>query len=316
VNILVTGSAGFLGNWLVQDLQINGHHVIGLDQQEEFISNEFIHHDLKWPIENANYQFDICIHLASWVGGFLFNASQTSLIESEVLLLKNLKNFCDRSNCKRIIFTSSVNVFENSGVQEEGPLQIHDQKTPYAIGKARCEEFIATTFEEFTIIRPTNFFGDAQPRLRKSFGESHVIPDLLFKIKEKEIIEVFGNGEQVRNFMHIADVSDLILRLLNATSISYIHLRSNLFLTIRELAEDLKNFSNSSKKIHYMPQYLKYEPDQITRFSIATAESLEWRPKIQSLQEGLRLSRATIKNPERARIAEKITLQRELVSAF
>jgi hypothetical protein len=65
-----------------------------------------------------------------------------------------------------------------------------------------------------------------------------------------------------------------------------------------------------------MPQYLKYEPDQITRFSIATAESLEWRPKIQSLQEGLRLSRATIKNPERARIAEKITLQRELVSAF
>lgn len=287
MKILVTGSAGFLGQWFVRDLRLANHHVIGIDRNPEIESHQFIQHDLRAPVVGQKLDFDVCIHLASSVGGFLFNAHDSNLIETEILVLKNLKQLCAQSNCSRLIFASSMNVFENSGVQEEGPLKVRDQKTPYAMAKVQAESYIADHFENFSIFRPTNFFGPEQPRSGHAYGESHVIPDLLQKIREQETIEVFGDGNQIRNFIHIFDVSNFILLLLKNPQTTYAHLRSDLFLSIGELARQLLLFSNSSKQVRYLVDYLKYEPVKISNFPILAASALGWRPQIQSIQDGL-----------------------------
>jgi nucleoside-diphosphate-sugar epimerase len=170
----------------------------------------------------------------------------------------------------------------------EGPV-LQNQQTPYARAKAQAEHTIATLFDRFTIIRPTNYFGADQPRRLKSVGESHVIPDLLHKIHSEPALEILGDGSQIRNFIHVSDVSNFIQAALQTDAPRYVNLRSNLFLSIRELAIQLLEWSKKEKELKFAPQFLKYEPQPIKDFSLETAQSLGWTPKIQSLFEGLAL---------------------------
>ena len=179
MNILVTGSAGFLGREVVGLLQRVGHRVIGIDLQNEAYSEIFYHHDLRTKLERPIEPFDLCIHLASEVGGFLFNATQSSLLENELCILDGVTDLCAIGGCRRIIYTSSINVFEVSGGFEHASLKEQNQRTPYAIAKARTEAEIEKRFDEFVIIRPTNLFGSHQVKHIGPVGISHVIPDLL-----------------------------------------------------------------------------------------------------------------------------------------
>lgn len=291
--ILLTGSSGFLGTWLRADLKEAGHTVFGIDQVSREGSPQeldaFFKRDLRADIFDLP-DFDLCIHLASGAGGFLQNFRDQSLLESELEMLQQLQRLCKQVRCDRIIFTSSINVFEDSEILDEGSLSVNNQKTPYSKAKAACEKFIEKEFKDFSILRPTNFFGPDQPKPSDTFGESHVIPDLLRKIREQEVVEVFGDGEQIRNFIHISDVAKFIVKMVENDSLRYVNLRSDLFLSIQELTHQLMSFLTISKPIQFLPQYLVYEPRPVSRFSINAARELQWHCQIHSLVEGLDLS--------------------------
>jgi UDP-glucose 4-epimerase len=293
--VFVTGCSGFLGRWLCDELLDLGHEVYGLDIKlspgcSERL-NQFYHHDLRLPLLGAIPDFDFVIHLASGAGGFLKNAHDSSLVDSEQQMLRQVKEIHVKSKAKRLIYTSSVNVFEATGVQNEGPLTVFDQKTPYAQAKAEAERTIQNEFDRFSILRPTNYFGPFQVRQSDTFGESHVIPDLIDKIQTQNVLEVFGDGTQIRNFIHLSDVSDFIIRSLDSEDSSFTHLRSGLFLTIKDLALQLLTLLKSEKEIRFSPQYLRYEPFPISNFPMESALQRGWEPQVSSLKEGLEFFR-------------------------
>ncbi len=286
MKILVTGSAGFLASSLIPLLKSRGHKVIGLDRKNETISDEFICHDLLKPLTITDLAFDVCIHLASAVGGFLFNATQSNLISSEIQILRNLKIAMTRTKAKDFIFTSSMNVFEMSP-PKEGPLNDFSQKTSYAQAKAQAELFISNHFKNFKIIRPTNFFGPDQPRVSSSIGFSHVIPDLIYKLQTESRLEVLGDGSQIRNFIHLSDVSEFIFLLLSTNRSDYFNIRSEIFISIHDLALRLMKFLGIQKEIIFRPEYMRYEPLSLPNFSLESAHGLEWRCKVSDLNLGL-----------------------------
>ncbi len=287
MRVLVTGSAGFLASWLIPTLQNAGHHVIGVDRINESISTERITHDLQIPLTDK-MQFDSCIHLASSVGGFLFNAKQRDLLATEEIIAHNIIQLCHRSNCENFIFLSSINVFENSQIPDEhGELKVFNQKTPYAQSKARIEVLLQSQFDNLMILRPTNFFAAQQPRNHHEVGKSHVIPDLLHKIHTAEFLEILGDGNQLRNFIHLSDISNFIVKNIARPGLQHLNLRSDLFLTILELARSLMEITGIHKKITYRPEYLQYEPVQISRFCQRRPRQLGWAPKIDSIAWGL-----------------------------
>lgn len=291
-SILLTGSSGFLGRVLSERLLEQGHRVIGVDlfrpEMQAHKNFQFICHDLRRPGLSLKRSFDLCVHLASGAGGFLRNSTQLELVQDELLILQQLKKLCELAFCNRMIFFSSMNVFENSEIGQEAALQCRDQVTPYAQAKALAESFIENEFQNFSIVRPTNFFGHDQPHYNRPFGEAHVIPDLIRKMREQDYIEVFGDGSQIRNFLHVSDISNLVLLLMATGDVRYVHLRSDLFLSIRDLVDELKTIYNCSKPVRFLSRYLRYEPKPISRFQTKAAEQLGWTPQISSLQEGLR----------------------------
>lgn len=288
MNILVTGSAGFLGTQVSQKLKELGHHVIGLDLKPDLIANQSITTDLRLCSANALPNFDLCIHLASGAGGILHNTEKHDLIKNEMTMMHSLKALCNHHGCKSIIFTSSINVFENNGLFHHDSLATADQQTPYSQAKHACEKFIENEFQEFTIIRPTNLFGANQQRNNQAkTGESHVIPDLLHKIKTQDKLEIWGDGNQVRNFLHVSDAAQFITLNLQAAGQNHYSLRSNLQLTIKDVAVKLMAFLGQQRPMTFKKEYLKLEPHAITLFNISKPIACGWQPLITSFEKGM-----------------------------
>ena len=212
MKVLVTGSAGFVGKEMVTMLKDNGHHVIGIDINPDHLSDEFYQHDLT-IVFNKKLDFDVCIHLASSVGGILFNVEKADIITYNNLINKNVLNIMTENNCDHLVFFSSINVFESNNKFTHAKIDGLDQMSGYALSKAIGELFFANWIKNLMVIRPTNIFGKSQMRMHEKFGESHVIPDLQRKIEiALDEIEVFGDGSQVRNFIHVQDVVRFVVK--------------------------------------------------------------------------------------------------------
>lgn len=290
MNILVTGSAGFLGSYLVKLLQQNGHQVIGVDLLYHETRPPFYKCDILDGLNLECGTIDLCIHCASQVGGIVHNSTCQELPEYELALLKQVKGFLKKKSCDRVIYLSSINVFENNGLYHHQSLEDLDQTTEYAKAKYKGEKFVEENFSTYLILRPTNLFGQSQTCLLDAdTGHNHVIPELIHKIKTQKTVEVFGDGTQQRNFLHVKDLCELILMLIHFKKTSYYSVRSNLILSIADLAKELLMYYNKKKPIEYVPSYLKYEKAPIQNFNIDVLQSLGWTPKIDSIAEGLKL---------------------------
>ena len=144
--------------------------------------------------------------------------------------------------------------------------------------------FFSSWIENLTIIRPTNIFGKSQMKSHAKFWESHVIPDLLTKIAEaQDAIEVFWDGSQIRNFIHVDDINEFLLQILSLEWQYFFNLRSDILLSIGELAHELIEFSRKQVKIKFLPEFMKYEQMKICNFNTSYIESFGFRKVVDSI---------------------------------
>jgi len=287
MHILVTGSAGFVGSDIIPKLQALGHIITGIDIAEENQSDKFYLHDLTKPINIDNVKYDLCIHLASAVGGILFNIKQENIISFNEKINNTVIDICKQTMCSKIIFFSSINVYETGQPYQHAALQEINQKSFYALSKAKSEQQIERKIENIMIIRPTNIFGKNQIRKHNSYGESHVIPDLLKKIETEACLEVFGDGTQIRNFVHVSDLNEFIIKNMYFTGKQYFNIRSNITINITELTCELLKYTQSNKEIKYKREYMKYEIFKISEFDMTFPVKLGWVQKIKNIAQGL-----------------------------
>lgn len=284
MRILVTGSAGFVGKELVRILKKDNHFVIGLDIKEENQSDIFFQHDLTTSF-GEEIKFDLCIHLASSVGWILFNTEKVDIIKYNNLINKYTLEILKKNGCNRMIFFSSINVFEWKNEFPHAKLTGLDQQSSYALSKGMSEMFFSSWIENLIVIRPTNIFWKSQIKNHSKFGESHVIPDLLIKISTaSEWIEVFGDGKQIRNFLHVEDIIEFLLLILSFEGQYYLNLRSDILISIGMLAEELIQFSQKTLHIDYLPEFMKYEQMNIENFDIEIPRALWFAPRIDSIK--------------------------------
>lgn len=288
-NVLVTGAAGFIGQYLCEYLISCGMNVIGIDKRKVSANFDMICHDLTQPFP-MQIQADVCVHLASSVGGILFNHSAAAdMLEYNEAINRTVVDICKKNKCARLIFFSSINVFENDSSFAHESILIKPSVTPYAKSKAGGEKLYADLFDNFIAIRPTNVFGKRQTRTHGMVGESHVIPDLIDKINENEIVQVLGDGTQLRNFVHVMDVVRFVDKMIRVDGIHYFNLRSNLTITIAILAQQLAKALGKSVRFQFDSSYMKYETFQIINFDLAPAIKFGWNAEIHNLASGLQV---------------------------
>jgi len=276
VDIAVTGGSGFVGQELIRWLSLSPSiNVINIDMVPGALDVDEIVHDL--TTGPVNIEADFCFHLASAAGGLLFN-QQEDVIDYNAKVNENTFLSCGPIP---MAFVSTLNVFEGAKSIRDMPL---DPITPYAKSKVQGEQYFLENVEDLYIVRPCNIFGKSQIGKFSKYGESHVIPDILHKIENAETsIEVWGDGSQKRGFLHVADIAAFLASLTGQRPNVEHNICSSLILSIRELVDELIQFSGKVVEAQYDAAYMQYEKMFIENIE----DDLEDVGSFNSITEGL-----------------------------
>lgn len=228
--ILITGTAGFIGSHLTKKLLALGHSIIGIDNLNDYYSVELKESRLKL-LTNDNFSFyktdlenheeimrifkvespEIVINLAAQAGVRYSLENPRAYIDSNIVGFINILEACRHHNVKNLIYASSSSVY---GANTSLPFSVHDNidhpLSLYAATK-KANELMAHTYSSLYNIPTTGlrFFTVYGPWGR---------PDMALFMFTKNIIEgkpidVFNNGEMMRDFTFVDDIVESISRL-------------------------------------------------------------------------------------------------------
>jgi UDP-glucose 4-epimerase len=247
MKILVTGGAGFMGSWLVDELVKLGHNVISVDSLlGGYLENvnpncTFFQFDLRdtKKVNEIVKDVDIIYHLAAYAAEGQSIFSPIEINDINIRPMNNLLVAAVNNNVKRFVFTSSMAVYgdQNPPFSEDMPRMPVD---PYGIGKTYCEtmlEIFSKIYEfEYVILRPHNVYG---PRQNIADPYRNVLGIWINRILRGLPPMVYGDGEQTRAFSYIEDVAPTIVKagLSNKANGQIINIGSDEVVTINEAAK-------------------------------------------------------------------------------
>lgn len=296
--ILVTGGAGFIGSHLCEKLIEQGHYVTCLDNFftgskkniEHLIDNkhfELIRHDITEPIR---LEADEIYNLACPASPVHYQYNAIKTIKTSVLGVTNMLGIAKRTNAK-ILQASTSEVY--------GDPLMHPQKEEYwgnvnPIGIRSCYDEgkrVAETLMmdyhrqhnvDIKIIRIFNTYG---PRMAENDGR--VVSNFIIQALKNQDITIYGDGSQTRSFCYVDDLVRGMMALMNKDGFhGPVNVGNDGEFTIKELAELVIKFTNSSSKIVYKPlpsdDPVKRRPD----LTLAKKE-LNYKPTIK-LEDGLK----------------------------
>jgi len=208
--ILVTGSSGFLGNALCKRLSNLGYlDVDGLDMVPGQYTN------IRDSVENLNETYDVIFHFAAFVGGREGIENDYLRVAENIELDRNLFGFVQRNNIKKFIYPSSSAVYPiiNQGTDN---IPLSEDIIDFATNKIGVSDHLygwtKLTAErmlweinkhcdtKISVVRPFSGYGPTQ-------STDYPVPNLINIIKNNpDNIEVWGTGEQTRDFVYIDDV--------------------------------------------------------------------------------------------------------------
>lgn len=242
MKILITGSAGFIAGYLVEEMLGRGHIVYGIDNYSKYgrVEKSYDHHPNYHFVEgdakdvalmkNLIEDCDQAVALAAMIGGIsLFHEYAYDLLaENERITASTFDAaiwaFKNR-RLKKINVLSSSMVFESV---DHFPTEEGDQLTyppplsTYGFQKLATEYFAKGAWEQYqlpyTIIRPFNCIGIGEKRAISDkeilsgnikLAMSHVVPDLVQKVvKGQNPLHILGSGRQVRHYTYGGDLAE------------------------------------------------------------------------------------------------------------
>jgi UDP-glucose 4-epimerase len=219
--ILLLGASGFVGRCLVKSLHGQGRKVYAVSRTvppADSANIHFIQSSIDNPelLEKILPECAVVLHLASDTtpGSSALKPS----VEARLNLLPTLRflECLQRHPHVRLIFLSSGGtVYGTQGVSHLKEDVALLPNSYYGAGKVAIEKFIFAyshqTKGQVTILRPSNFYGPGQP-YRAGFG---IIPTIFNNILNDEILQIWGDGETVRDYLFIHDFIGLCLKLLS-----------------------------------------------------------------------------------------------------
>jgi nucleoside-diphosphate-sugar epimerase len=239
--VLVSGSAGFIGGYVVKELLDRGHSVVGLDNYSKYgpVRRSYDDHPQYRFIEGDARDVDVvakaltdCDHFvagAAMIGGIsYFHTYAYDLLATNERIIASS---CDaaieahrRGRLEKVTYLSSSMVFESADSWPSFEGQEHEVPPPvssYGFQKLAVEYFARAAFDQYglpyTILRPFNCVGIGE---RRALGDveilsgnvrlamSHVVPDLVQKVlKGQDPLHILGDGSQIRHYTYGADLA-------------------------------------------------------------------------------------------------------------
>ncbi|MET8350514.1 MULTISPECIES: NAD-dependent epimerase/dehydratase family protein [unclassified Micromonospora] len=239
--VLVTGSAGFIGGYLVEELLDRGHEVVGVDNFSKYgpVTHSYDDHPGYRFVEGDARDVDLltdlldgCDHLvagAAMIGGIsYFHAYAYDLLATNERIMAATCDAAIRAHREgqlaKVTYLSSSMVYEST---EQWPSREGDERrvppplSSYGFQKLAVEYYARAAWEQYqvpyTIVRPFNCVGVGEGRAlgqaevlsgNVKLAMSHVVPDLVQKIvKGQDPLHILGEGNQVRHYTYGGDLA-------------------------------------------------------------------------------------------------------------
>ena len=277
MKILVTGGNGFIGANLIVRLVKEGHEVVSIDdlsngsQNNEVREAVYMYDDIEKVAYFDGSEVDICFHLAA-----LSRIQPSFKYPSEYF----------RVNTKGTEIVTDWATQYGVKLIYAGSSSVHNEplNSPYATYKALGENIIQMHKQSFGldahIARFYNVYGPLEPEE----GEfTSVIGKWTGNVKRKEPIQIVGTGQQARDFTHIEDIVEGLIKIMNyeGKENNVWELGTGMPHTILEVAEMFKEkFKCETEFIDNQPGNYK----ESYRVNDKAITLLEWGPK-DSLRE-------------------------------
>ena len=241
MKVLVTGAAGFIAGYLVEELLGHGHEVVGLDNLSKYgpLEKSYDRHPRYRSVTGDAKDVSLlkslvaeCDHLvagAAVIGGisYFHELAYDLIAENERIIASTFDAAIwahREKKLKKITVLSSSMVYESATVfptPEGEQLRCPPPLSTYGFQKLACEYFAKGAQEQyrlpFTIVRPFNCVGVGEGRAKNDravmsgnvkLAMSHVVPDLVQKIvKGQDPLHILGSGAQVRHYTYGGDLA-------------------------------------------------------------------------------------------------------------
>jgi len=239
--VLVSGSAGFIGGYVVEELLSRGYRVVGIDNFSKYgpVEKSYDHHpdydfveDDARDVQLMTKLLSDCDHLiagAALIGGIsYFHAYAYDLLATNERIMAAT---CDAAieahrsgKLAKVTYLSSSMVFEST---DHWPSKEGDQRrippplSSYGFQKLAVEYFAKAAWDQYklpyTVVRPFNCVGIGEGRAlgdvevdsgNVKLAMSHVVPDLVQKIvKGQDPLHILGEGNQIRHYTYGGDLA-------------------------------------------------------------------------------------------------------------
>ena len=214
--IMITGSCGFLmGNFIRKGIYEElPYSFVSMDRIPKNALNSLYRNKdhLFYPVDIRdshivnnlfNYeQPDIVVHGAE--------DKSPDMLSSNIIGTQNIINACLNSNVSRLIYISSEKVY--GSLEENDPLKkevdIPNPEDIYSISKLTAENLVKVSKLNYNIIRMANSYGPRQNKLK-------LIPNTINSILQNKPIELYNQGQQLRDWLHLFDSSKAILTVID-----------------------------------------------------------------------------------------------------
>lgn len=294
--IYIAGHRGMVGSAIHRKLAAEGFNNFvfrtssELDLRDQASVKDF------FETERPEYVF----LAAAKVGGIMANnIYRAEFLFDNLQIQNNIIDSAYRVNVKKLLFLGSSCIYPKMAPQplhEDSLLTgtLEPTNEPYAIAKIAgikmCEAYRSQYGCDFISVMPTNLYG---PNDNYDLNKSHVLPAMIRKFHEakeenKPVVELWGTGSPLREFLHADDLADACYFLMqNYSEPGFLNVGVGSDVTIKELAELIQKTVGYEGEVHWNTD----KPDGTPRklMDVSKLHALGWKHKTD-LTEGIRIT--------------------------
>lgn len=288
--ILVTGGAGFLGSHLCKNLERSGYGVRVFDLKPSN-DQETILGDLRDPespqLREALQGVNAVIHLAGFIEAGESYREPRKYVQNNILGSFNLLEAMRETQVKKLIFSSSAGVYgEPDSIPIPESAATHPINT-YGATKAAVEALMSSYAHNYDLsavaLRYFNLYGPGENHI----PETHLVPRFIYMMKKDMDLTVWGNGSQVRDYVHVEDVAAAhILALNQGKGFQAINLSSGSGKSVNDMIYLISDALKVDPRVSYLPER-PGDPKVLEADTKKAEQILGWKVT-KSLEDGIR----------------------------
>ena len=279
VKLLITGSAGFIGSYAVKAAMARGLDVDSLDVRAQSENRRM---DVRLL---SRIEADVVLHLAGYASNAGFADRLADNYANNVMGTWNVLRLAQQAGA-RVLYASSSAVYGPNQHDIEYPHQITDCEydplrldmltSHYAKSKLMCE-LMAASFPNTLGLRIFNAYGPGDELKR----HPSPISQMLAAKRAGTPWTCYGDGTQAKDFIHVADVVECIMRLIKSDATGIVNVGTGVATTFNELAELI------DVPLEYKPVPDPASYQFFTRASTERLESIIGKYEFRSVGEGI-----------------------------